>query len=105
MKLVPKDRNGAIKEIVVSFRNDYTPLRVMILEKNGDSTILEFSDQKVNPPWSEALFDVKIPPALPSKTSGNSRKRASLSDRTAPLLAAKCPKAVKERPYRKRKIV
>ncbi len=61
MKLVPKALDGAIKEIVVSFRNDYTPLSTVILERTGDSTTLEFSNQKVNVPLDKALFDVKIP--------------------------------------------
>ncbi|MBN2223732.1 MAG: outer membrane lipoprotein carrier protein LolA [Deltaproteobacteria bacterium] len=61
MTLVPKDRNDSKKEIAVSFRKDYTPLKVRISEKNGDFAVLDFSGQRVNPPVSDSLFEVKLP--------------------------------------------
>ncbi len=64
MTLVPKADDEAIKKIVISFKKDYTPLSTMITEKNGDSTTIGFSDQKVNVPINDALFKVKIPAGI-----------------------------------------
>lgn len=61
LTFAPKDTKEAIKEIAISFKKDYTPLGVRFAERNGDWTTMEFSDQRVNPPVDDALFDVKIP--------------------------------------------
>jgi outer membrane lipoprotein-sorting protein len=59
--IAPKDSKETIKEIVITLRKDYTPLGVRITEKSGDFTLLTFSEQRVNPPVDDTLFDVKIP--------------------------------------------
>ena len=61
LTFAPKDTKGAVKEVSVSMTKDYTPLEIRIAEKNGDYTLIEFTEQRVNPPVSDALFDVKIP--------------------------------------------
>lgn len=61
LTFAPKDTKGAILEVAVSMKKDYTPHRIRISEKNGDFTVIELSEQRVNPPVSGALFDVKIP--------------------------------------------
>jgi outer membrane lipoprotein-sorting protein len=61
LTFAPKDTKEAIKEISVSMRKDYAPLKVRIVERNGDFTLIEFTEQRVNPPVSDSVFDVKIP--------------------------------------------
>ncbi len=61
LTLVPKGQDEAIKEIIISFKKDYTPLSITIIERNGDSTVIEFSSQRANPTVNDAVFDVKIP--------------------------------------------
>jgi outer membrane lipoprotein-sorting protein len=61
LTFAPRDTKEAIKEVAVSMKKDYTPLKVRIAEKDGNFTIIEFSEQRVNPPVSDALFDVTIP--------------------------------------------
>jgi outer membrane lipoprotein-sorting protein len=67
----PKDEKEVVRKVVISLKEDYTPLGVTISEKNGDLTIMEFSDQKVNSPVDDALFDVKIPPGVVIEEIGN----------------------------------
>jgi outer membrane lipoprotein-sorting protein len=64
LTFAPKDTKEAIKEIAISMKKDYTPLKIRIAERNGDFTVIEFSEQRLNPPVSDALFDVKIPPGV-----------------------------------------
>jgi outer membrane lipoprotein-sorting protein len=61
LTFAPKDTKEAVKEVAVSLKKDYTPLKVRITERNADFTVIEFSEQRLNPPVSDALFDVKIP--------------------------------------------
>jgi outer membrane lipoprotein-sorting protein len=61
LTFAPKDAKETIREISVSMRKDYTPLKVRIVERNGDFTTIEFTEQRVNPPVSDSVFNVKIP--------------------------------------------
>lgn len=61
LTFAPKDAKEAVKEFSVTMKKDYTPLKVTITYKSGDYTLIEFSEQRINPPVSDALFDVKIP--------------------------------------------
>lgn len=61
LTFAPKDKKEAIMEVAVSMKKDYTPHRIKISEKNGDFTAIELSEQRVNPPAGNVIFDVKIP--------------------------------------------
>jgi outer membrane lipoprotein carrier protein len=61
LSVSPTDKKEAIKEIVISLRQDYNPARIRFIEKGGDITTIDFSNQRVNPTINDALFDVKIP--------------------------------------------
>jgi outer membrane lipoprotein-sorting protein len=61
LAFAPKDTKAPVKEIAVSLKKDYTPLKVRISSRNGDFTVIDFSEQSLNPSVSDALFDVKIP--------------------------------------------
>jgi len=61
MTMVPVDKSDPKKEIVISMKKDYTPLKITISEKNSDFTVIDFSEQRINPPVSDSLFEVKLP--------------------------------------------
>jgi outer membrane lipoprotein carrier protein len=70
LSISPTDKKEAIKEIVISLRRDYTPVRIRFIEKSGDFTTIDFSNQRQNPTVNDALFDVKIPPDVSIENIG-----------------------------------
>ena len=70
MTLVPKAKKGTITKIVIAFMKDYTPVYFTIVDVQGYPTTFEFTNQKVNVPADDALFDVIIPNGVPVEEIG-----------------------------------
>ncbi len=61
LTFTPNDATEAIVSIAITMKRDYTPLKIRISENNGDFTVIDFSEQRINPPLSDSAFEVKLP--------------------------------------------
>ncbi len=75
LTLIPKIKGGSdgFEKVIITFKNDFTPVSTTIYYSENDITTFEFSNVEINGPAKDDVFDLALPRGVEIEEIGAGR--------------------------------